>query len=167
MGEAKISGIHRSDAKYMDTIDKRILRIIQQDASRSVSEIATQVGLSQTPCWKRLQRLAASGVIKRRVALLDQKKLGLGTTAFVSIQVGAHSSKDLARFATNVAAMEEVTDFYRMAGDVDYFLRVVVEDTAAFDAFYQRLIELIPLRNVTSRFTLENIKSETGLPIKD
>jgi Lrp/AsnC family transcriptional regulator len=149
----------------MDTIDKRILHIIQQDASRSVSEIATQVGLSQTPCWKRLQRLAASGVIKRRVALLDPAKLGLGTTVFVSIQIGDHSSNVLARFARDVAAMEEVMDFYRMAGDVDYVLRVIVPDAAAFDAFYKRLIDLIPLKNVTSRFAMENIKSDTAFPI--
>jgi len=151
----------------VDAIDKRILCIIQKDASLSLSELAAQLGLSRTPCWKRVQRLAASGVIKRWVALLDPKKLGLGTTVFVSIQVGAHSSKDLARFATDVAAMEEVMDFYRMAGDVDYILRVVVTDTVAFDAFYQRLIKLMPLKNVTSRFALENIKSETAFPIKD
>jgi Lrp/AsnC family transcriptional regulator len=167
MGEAKILGIHTSDAKYMDTIDKRILRIIQQDASRSVSEIAAQVGLSQTPCWKRLQRLAASGVIKRRVALLDQKKVGLGTTVYVSIQIGDHSSKDLTRFAKDVAAMDEVMDFCRLAGDADFGLRVVVADAAAYDAFYRRLIELIPIKNVTSRFVLEIIKSETALPVKD
>jgi Lrp/AsnC family transcriptional regulator len=167
MGEAKILSIPTSDAKYMDAIDKRILRIIQQDASRSVSEIAAQVGLSQTPCWKRLQRLAASGVIKRRVALLDQKKLGLGTTVYVSIQIGDHSSKDLTRFAKDVAAMDEVMEFCRLAGDADFGLRVVVANTAAFDAFYQRLIELIPIKNVTSRFVLEIIKSETALPIRD
>jgi Lrp/AsnC family transcriptional regulator len=167
MSEAKIVSIHTSDAISMDAIDKRILRIIQQDASRSVSEIATQVGLSQTPCWKRLQRFATSGVIKRRVALLDQKKLGLGTTVFVSIQIGDHSSKELTRFARDVAAMEEVMDFCRLAGDADFGLRVVVADAAAFDAFYKRLIGLISLKTVTSRFVLENIKSETALPIRD
>jgi len=151
----------------MDAIDKRILRLIQKDACLAISEIGAQVGLSQTPCWKRLKQLAASGVIKRRVALLDEKKLGLRTTVFVSIQVGAHSSKDLARFAAEVAAMEEVMDFYRMAGDIDFLLRVVVADTAAFDRFYQRLIELIPLKSVTSRFALEEIKSETAFPIRD
>jgi Lrp/AsnC family transcriptional regulator len=149
----------------MDAIDKRILRVIQKDAWLSVSEIATQVGLSQTPCWKRLQRLADSGVIKRRVALLDPVKLGLRTSVLVSIQVGDHSSKALSRFATDIVAMEEVLDFYRTAGDVDYFLRVVVPDATAFDAFYRRLIKLIPLKNVTSRFVLENVKSETALPI--
>ncbi|WOJ90794.1 Lrp/AsnC family transcriptional regulator [Methylocapsa polymorpha] len=154
-----------SEIKGLDAIDRRILRIVQKDASLSICEIATQVGLSQTPCWKRLQRLEASGVIKRRIALLDPAKLGLGITVFVSIQVGDHSSKALARFAAELAAMEEVMDLYRLAGDVDYVLRVVTSDTTSFDAFYKRLIDLIPLKNVTSRFALENIKSETAFPI--
>jgi Lrp/AsnC family transcriptional regulator len=154
-----------SEPKILDAIDKRILRIVQKDASLSISEIATRVGLSQTPCWKRLQRLETAGVIKRRIALLDPMKLGLGITVFVQIQVGDHSGKALARFAGDVAAMEEVMDLYRTAGDVDYVLRVVAPDTAAFDDFYKRLIELIPLKNVTSRFVLENIKSETAFPI--
>lgn len=154
-----------SEPKILDAIDKRILRIIQKDASLSISEIATRVGLSQTPCWKRLQRLETAGVIKRRIALLDPMKLGLGITVFVQIQVGDHSAKALARFASDLAAMEEVMDLYRTAGDVDYVLRVVAPDAAAFDGFYRRLIELIPLKNVTSRFVLENIKSETAFPI--
>ncbi len=149
----------------MDLIDKRILRIVQRDARQSIGEIATQVGLSQTPCWKRLQRLDASGVIKRRIALLDPVKLGLGLTVLVSIEVGDHAGKALARFAAEVAAMDEVMEFYRVAGDIDYFLRVVVPDAAAFDAFYMRLIETMPLKKVTSRFALENIKSETAFPI--
>jgi Lrp/AsnC family transcriptional regulator len=154
-----------SETTSLDAIDKRILRIVQNDASLTIYEIATQVGLSQTPCWKRLQRLRASGVIKRRVELLDPVKLGLGTTVFVSIQVGDYSGKGLAHFAANVAAMEEVMDFYRVAGNVDYVLRVVVPDTAAFDRFYKRLIALVQLKDVTSCFTLENIKSETAFPI--
>jgi Lrp/AsnC family transcriptional regulator len=149
----------------MDIIDKRILRIVQKDAFLSIREIATQVGVSQSACWKRLQRLDASGVIKRRIALLNPLKLGLGLTAFVSVQVGDHSGKAIARFTAEIAAMEEVMECYRMAGDVDYGLRVVVPDAAAFDVFYKRLIETIPLRNVTSRFALENVKSETAFPI--
>jgi Lrp/AsnC family transcriptional regulator len=149
----------------MDLIDKLILRIVQKDARMSIGQIATQVGLSQTPCWKRLQRLDSSGVIKRRIALLDPVKLGLGLTVLVSIEVGDHAGKSLTRFAAEIAAMEEVMEFYRLAGDVDYFLRVVVPDAPAFDAFYKRLIEILPLKKVTSRFALENIKSETAFPI--
>jgi Lrp/AsnC family transcriptional regulator len=152
-------------SKTMDLIDKRILRIVQKDARLSIGQIATQVGLSQTPCWKRLQRLDASGVVKRRIALLDPAKLGLGLTVLVSIEVGDHAGKALARFAAEVAAMDEVMEFYRLAGDVDYLLRVVVPDAAAFDVFYKRLIETMPLKKVTSPFALENIKSETAFPI--
>ena len=127
----------------MDMIDKRILRIVQKDPRLSIGEIATQVGLSQTPCWKRLQRLDATGVIKRRIALLDPAKIGLELTVLVTIEVRDHAGKALARFAAEVAAMDEVMDFHRSAGDVDYFMRVVVPDAAAFDAFYKRLIETI------------------------
>ncbi|HET6375021.1 MAG TPA: Lrp/AsnC family transcriptional regulator [Methylocella sp.] len=150
----------------MDAIDRKILRIIQKDACVSISAIASEVGLSQSPCWKRLKELAAQGVIKRRVALLDPSKLGLQMTVFVSIQVGEHSDSALARFAAEVASMEEVMDFYRLAGDADYGLRVVAADAAAFDAFYKRLIALMPLKSVLSRFALEVIKSETAFPVR-
>jgi Lrp/AsnC family transcriptional regulator len=151
----------------MDAIDRKILAVVQQDASLSVAEIGQRVGLSSTPCWKRLQRLEAEGVIQRRVALLDPDKLGLGITVFVSIETGDHSQEWLKRFAEVVGAMPEVMEFYRMAGDVDYMLRVVVPDIAGYDAFYKRLIAAVPLKNVTSRFAMERIKSTTALPIAD
>jgi Lrp/AsnC family transcriptional regulator len=154
-----------SEAKALDAIDKRILQIVQVDASLAIGEIAHKVGLSQTPCWKRLQRLEQSGFIKRRIAILDQAKLGLGLTVFVAIVVGEHAADTQAKFAADVSAMREVMDLYRMAGDVDYMLRVVVPDTASFDAFYKRLTALAPLKSVTSRFALEGIKNETALPI--
>ena len=153
------------ESKPLDAIDKRILAIVQVDASLAIGEIAHRVGLSQTPCWKRLQRLEQTGVIKRRIAVLDPAKLGLGVTVFVSIEVGEHSADMQAKFAADVAAMKEVLDFYRMAGDVDYMLRVVVPDTAGFDGFYKRLVALAPLKSVKSRFALEGLKSETALPI--
>ena len=154
-----------SEAKALDAIDKRILQIVQVNASLAIGEIAHKVGLSQTPCWKRLQRLEQSGFIKRRIAILDQAKLGLGLTVFVAIVVGEHAADTQAKFAADVSAMREVMDMYRMAGDVDYMLRVVVPDTAAFDSFYKRLTALAPLKSVTSRFALEGIKNETALPI--
>jgi Lrp/AsnC family transcriptional regulator len=154
-----------SEAAILDAIDKHILRIVQKDASLSIAEIASNVGLTQTPCWKRLQKLEAAGIIKRRIAVLDPLKLGLGITVLVSIEVGDHSATALARFAAEVAAMEEVMDFYRTAGDVDFTLRVVAPNPAAFDVFYKRLIDLMPLKKVTSRFALETIKWETALPI--
>ncbi|HEY4775750.1 MAG TPA: Lrp/AsnC family transcriptional regulator [Xanthobacteraceae bacterium] len=149
----------------MDAIDKKILAVLQKDASLSVAEIGNRVGLSSTPCWKRIQRLEADGVIQKRVALLDQDKLGLGVTVFVSVETGDHSEAWLKRFAEVVSAMPEVLEFYRMAGDVDYMLRVVVSDIAGYDAFYKRLIAAVPLKNVTSRFAMEKIKSSTELPI--
>ena len=153
------------DIKALDAIDKRILQIVQVDTSLAIGEIAHKVGLSQTPCWKRLQRLEADGYIKRRVAILDQAKLGLGITVFVAIEVGEHTAEAQRKFAADVTAMREVMDFYRMAGDIDYMLRVVVPDTAAYDGFYKRLTALAPLKSVKSRFALEGIKTETALPI--
>ena len=149
----------------MDAIDRKILALLQQDASRSVAEIGNLVGLSSTPCWKRIQRLEADGVIQRRVALVDQDKIGLGVTVFVSIETGDHSQEWLQRFAEVVGAMPEVMEFYRMAGDVDYMLRVVVPDIQGYDTFYKKLIAAVPLTNVTSRFAMEKIKSTTALPI--
>jgi Lrp/AsnC family transcriptional regulator len=151
----------------MDAIDRRILAVVQADASLSVAEIGQRVGLSSTPCWKRLQRLEADGVIQRRVALIDPDKVGLGISVFVSVETGDHSNDWLKRFAETVSAMPEVMEFYRMAGDVDYMLRVVVQDMASYDAFYKRLIAAVPLKNVTSRFAMERIKSTTELPIPD
>lgn len=154
------------EGKPLDAIDKRILSIVQVDSSLAIGEIAHRVGLSQTPCWKRLQRLEQTGFIKRRIALLDQSKLGLGLTAFVAVEVAEHSAEMHEKFTAGVAAMKEVLDFYRMAGDVDYMLRVVVPDTSSFDAFYKRLVALAPLKSVKSRFALEGLKSETALPIQ-
>lgn len=149
----------------MDDTDRKILALLQADADVSIAELAKKVGLSQTPCWKRIQKLERDGVITRRVALVAPEKLGLGLTVFVSIETSDHSRAWLDRFAAAVAAMPEVMDFYRMAGDVDYMLRVVVADMAAYDAFYKRLIETIPLKNVTSRFAMERIKATTAYPV--
>jgi Lrp/AsnC family transcriptional regulator len=149
----------------MDAIDRKILAVLQDNASLSVAEIGSRVGLSSTPCWKRIQRLETEGVIQKRVALVDQDRLGLGVTVFVSVETGDHSQDWLGRFAKVVEAMPEVMEFYRMAGDVDYMLRVVVPDIAGYDAFYKRLIAAVPLSNVTSRFAMEKIKSTTALPI--
>ena len=149
----------------MDAIDRKIVALLQDDASLSLAQIAHRVGLSQSPCWKRIQRLEADGVITRRVALVDQDKIGLGLSVFVSIESGDHSEAWLKTFATSVAAMPEVIEFYRMAGDVDYMLRVVVADMRAYDQFYKKLIGSVPLKNVTSRFAMEKIKSVTALPV--
>jgi Lrp/AsnC family transcriptional regulator, cysteine-sensing transcriptional activator len=151
----------------MDAIDRKILAVLQDDAALSVAEIGSRVGLSSTPCWKRIQRLEADGIILKRVALVDQDRIGLGISVFVSIETGDHSQDWLDRFAKTVTDMPEVMEFYRMAGDVDYMLRVVVPDIAGYDAFYKRLIAAVPLKNVTSRFAMEKIKSTTALPLPE
>jgi Lrp/AsnC family transcriptional regulator len=151
----------------MDAIDRKILAVLQENAALSVAEIGSRVGLSSTPCWKRIQRLEADGVIQKRVALVDQDRIGLGISVFVSVETGDHSQDWLDKFAKTVTAMPEVMEFYRMAGDVDYMLRVVVPDIAGYDAFYKRLISTVPLKNVTSRFAMEKIKSTTAMPIPE
>lgn len=149
----------------MDPTDRKILSILQDDASLSLAEIAAQVNLSQTPCWRRIQKLEERGVIRKRVALLDPESLGLGLTVFVEVETGDHSKEWLERFAEAVTGMPEVMGFFRMAGDVDYLLQVTVANMAAFDAFYQRLISLVPLKNVTSRFAMERVKQTTAYPV--
>ena len=114
----------------MDSTDRKILAILQEDASMSVADIAKQVNLSQTPCWRRIQKLADSGVITRRVALVDPDAIGLGLTVFVEIETGDHSKEWLERFAAAIAEMPEVMEIYRMAGDVDYMMRISVPNMA-------------------------------------
>ena len=149
----------------MDHTDLKILAILQEDASVSVAEVANRVNLSQTPCWRRIQRMEESGVIQRRVALLDPRAIGLDLTIFVEIETGDHSDEWLKGFADTVSAMPEVMDIYRMAGDVDYLLRVTAANMAAFDDFYRRLIKAVPLKNVTSRFAMERVKFTTAYPV--
>jgi Lrp/AsnC family transcriptional regulator len=151
--------------RALDRIDRKILTLLQRDSTIPIAELADKVGLSQTPCWKRVQKLEAMGVITGRVALVSPEKIGLGLSVFVSIETNDHSKGWLESFARTVAAMPEVMELYRMAGDVDYMLRVIVTDMAAYDAFYKRLIEAVPLKNVTSRFAMERIKSTTVLAV--
>ncbi|HEY0013360.1 MAG TPA: Lrp/AsnC family transcriptional regulator [Allosphingosinicella sp.] len=149
----------------MDATDRRILALLQADASLSVAEVAAQVNLSQTPCWRRIQKMEEAGIIRGRVVLADPDKLGLGLTVFVEIMTGDHSGDWLERFAGAVSEMPEVMEVYRMAGDVDYLLRIAVANMAAYDAFYRRLIALLPLKNVTSRFAMERVKFTTAYPV--
>ena len=149
----------------MDEMDLRILRILQEDSSLSVSHVAQQVGLSASPCWKRFNRMQKEGVIKRQSAILNAYRLGLGLIVFVSIKTGEHSTGWLEKFSKTVIAMPEVMEFHRMAGEVDYMLKVIVSDMEAFDEFYKRLIGTTALSDVTSRFSMETIKETTALPI--
>jgi len=148
----------------LDRVDREILRLISVDASLSLAEIAAKVGLTPTPCWKRIRRMEQAGIIVRRVAVLDPAKIGLPVAVFVEVETADHSAAWLEKFHTVVATMPEIVDAWRMSGDVDYLLHVVVADIAAYDGFYRRLIAALPLRNVTSRFAMERMKSG-ALPI--
>ncbi|HLY45445.1 MAG TPA: Lrp/AsnC family transcriptional regulator [Stellaceae bacterium] len=146
----------------MDEIDRLLLEILQQDATLSIAQMAERVGLSATPCWKRIQKLEAAGIIVRRVALVDPERVGVGLSVMVSIEAGEHTPDWLERFSQGIAELPEVMEAYRMAGDVDYMLRVAVADMAEYDAFYKRLIALAPMKNVTSRFAMERLKHITA-----
>ena len=149
----------------MDDIDRQLLELLQQDATLSIAQMAERVGLSATPCWKRIQKLEARGVITRRVALVNPESVGVGLSVLVSVEAGEHTPDWLERFSAGVGAMPEVMEVYRVAGDVDYTLRVAVADMAEYDAFYKRLIALAPMKNVTSRFAMERIKHTTAYPL--
>ncbi len=151
----------------MDRIDRKLLGLLQEDCTLSIAQLAEHVGLSPTPCWKRIQRLEADGLIMRRVALVAPERVGLGLTVFVAIEAGDHSPAWLEQFAAAIQGMPEVMEAHRMAGDVDYMLRVVTTDLAAYDDFYKRLITAVSPKNVKSRMSMERVKSTTALPLPD
>ena len=153
------------ESMKLDSIDIRILDILQQNAELQTAEIAQQVGLSTTPCWRRIQRLKDAGVISRQVALLDAQKVNVGVTVFVSVRTSIHSQEWFESFKATVQAIPEVVEFYRMSGDVDYLLRVVVPDIAAYDRVYKRLIAGTQLHDVSSSFAMEELKLTTALPL--
>jgi Lrp/AsnC family transcriptional regulator len=149
----------------IDRMDRKILDILQSDATVPVAEIGKQIGLSTTPCWRRIQKLEESGVIQKRVALLDAKKVNVGVTVFVSITTSHHAQDWLDRFHDVLREFPEVVEFYRMSGEVDYLLRVVVPDIERYDEFYKKLIGRIDLTEVSSAFAMEQIKFTTALPL--
>jgi len=149
----------------LDAIDHKILNILQQDATATVAEIGKAVGLSATPCWKRIQKLELSGVVRKRVAILSAEKVGLGIAVYINIQTGDHAEEAIDAFIKSICAMPEVLELHRLAGDVDFALRVVTTDMRQYQAFHRRLIALMPLRRVSSYFQLQQLKSETALPL--
>ncbi|CAP41042.1 Lrp/AsnC family transcriptional regulator [Bordetella petrii] len=149
----------------MDQTDLKILSLLQKDATRPVAEIAEQVNLSVTPCWRRIQKLKEDGVIERTAVLLDPQAVGLGLTVFVTIKTSQHNVKWTQNLIGAVMALPNVVEFHRMAGDLDYLLKVVVEDMQAYDRFYRRLIEAVDLLDVSASFSMEVIKSTTELPL--
>ncbi len=149
----------------MDSIDKHILNLLQEDASMPLAELSERIGLSQTPCWRRIQKLKEAGVIRKQVALLDPARVNLGVTVFVSVRTSEHTAQWLERFAKGVSVIPEVMEIYRMSGVVDYLLRVVVPDIAGFDKVYKKLLKAVDLHDVSSSFAMECIKHTTALPL--
>ena len=149
----------------MDAVDRKILNLLQHDASLTVKQIAAQIPLSVTPCWKRIQKLEAQGFIRARVALLDPVRVNANVTVFVAIKTDQHTAEWIERFSRAVSDMPEVMEIYRMSGEVDYLLRVAVSSIEAYDRFYKRLVDRIELSNVTSSFAMEQMKYTTALPI--
>lgn len=149
----------------LDLIDRKIIAELMRDSTLPVAQIADRVGLSQTPCWKRIQKLEAQGVITGRVALVDPARIGFGLTVFVGIEAPDHSAEWRQTFIAALNALPEVMDAHRMAGEMDYLLRVAVRDMAAFDAFYRRLTDAVAIKNVTSHFAMERIKASTSYPV--
>lgn len=149
----------------LDRVDRALLQLLQDDASMPIAELAARVNLSSTPCWRRIQRLRDAGVIRKQVMLLDAAKLNVGVTVFVSVRTSQHNPGWLERFARGVAKIPEVVEFYRMSGDIDYLLRVVVPDIAGYDSVYKRLIRNTDLFDVSSGFAMEQLKYTTALPL--
>ncbi len=149
----------------LDRIDRQILEELQRDASLSVAQLGERVGLSSTPCWKRVKRMEDEGLLTGRVALVDRKKVGLPVTVFVSLRINQHDEASLKRFAALVGDMPEVQEFHRMSGDVDYLLKVVTTSIEGYDQFYKKLIAVSEFRGVSSAFSMEQIKSSTVLPL--
>lgn len=150
----------------MDDLDRRILHWLQQDASLPVAELAERVGMSPTPCWRRVQKLMKDGVILRRIALLDAKRINVGVNVFVSVRTNQHRKEWADLFCRVVMGFPEVIGFYRMAGQVDYLMHIVVPGIAAYDDVYNRLITQIELYDVSASFAIETMKSTTALPLE-
>src|SRR5882757_10468762 len=149
----------------MDTTDRKLLDILQRDASLSLDDFSERVGLSRNACWRRIKRLEDEGVIKARVTLLDASRINVGLTAFIALRTTEHRAKWLDQFSKAVRGIPEIVGVYRMTGDVDYLLQVVIPDVAAYDRLYKRLIGKITLADVSSSFVMEEIKSTTVLPL--
>jgi Lrp/AsnC family transcriptional regulator len=148
-----------------DELDRKILGHLQRDASRSLDELAADVGLSRNACWRRVKRMEDDGLIKQRVALLDARRLNVGLTVFIALKTVEHSPVWLDKFAKAVRDIPEIVGVYRRTGVIDYLVQAVVPDVGAYDALYKRLINRITLADVSSSFVMEEIKATTALPL--
>ena len=149
----------------LDELDLGILASLQADAGRSAAEISEAVHLSPNACWRRIKRLEGEGVIRKRVALLDAAKVGVPMTVFVSVRAAEHSEKWLEKFAKGVRSMPQVVEFYRLSGEIDYLLKLLVADVAEYDKTYKQLIRIAPIIDVSASFAMEELKHETAIPL--
>lgn len=149
----------------LDAIDRKLLALLQKRGDMPINELSAAVHLTPTPCWRRIQRLKELGVISQQVVLVDRQKVNLGVTVFVAVRTRDHDLPWLEKFRTTVQAIEEIVEVYRMSGDVDYLLRVVVPDIAAYDLVYKKLIQQVPLFDVSSSFAMEELKYTTAVPL--
>ena len=150
----------------MDVFDKKILGILQRDCTLPVSQVAEQVGLSTTPCWRRIQAMEKAGVIKSRVAIVDPEKINVGLAVFVMVKTNQHNPDWLEKFSRSITEFPEIIEFYRLSGDIDYLLKIVVPDMKAFDKFYKRLITQADFSDISSSFAMEELKNTTRLPVE-
>ena len=155
----------KEDNYSLNELDRKILYYLQRDASMTIKEIAARIHLSPTPCWKRIQKMEEEGIIRARVALLDPAKVDAAVTVFIAIKTDQHNLAWSEKFAFEMSSIPEIMEVYRMSGEVDYMLRVVVPDIAAFDKLYKKIIDRIALSNVSSSFAIEQIKYTTALPV--
>lgn len=149
----------------IDKKDREILRLLQNDASISINELAAAVNLTPTPCWRRVQKLQSDGVIQKQVAICSAAKLNLGLTTFVTIRTSQHSEEWMRKFVDGATAIPEIVEIYRLSGDADYLLKIVVPDISSYDSVYKRLIRSVELLDVSSAFAMETIKCTTALPL--
>ena len=152
-------------ATGIDALDRKILRVLQHDATLGLDEIAAQVGSSKTPVWNRIRKLRDAGVIDRQVAILDPDKLDLASCFFVLIRTSEHEAHWQEKFLATLKARPEVMEAHRLAGEIDYILKVRVRNARAYDEFYQALISEVKIFNVTALLSMEEIKSTTMLPL--
>ncbi|APZ52902.1 Lrp/AsnC family transcriptional regulator [Salipiger abyssi] len=155
----------KGERPALDSYDRKILSRLQRNSETPVAEIAAEIGLTTTPCWRRIRKLEQRGYFKRRVVLLDEEKLNVGVSVFMAIRTGEHSREWSQAFVKATRDIPEIVDVFRLAGEIDYMLRVVVPDIATYDSVYQRLIEKVDIRDVSSMFAMETIRSSTELPL--
>jgi Lrp/AsnC family transcriptional regulator len=158
--------LNRAEKMKLDSIDRKLLELLQVDGDTPIADLAAHVQLSTTPCWRRIQRMKEGGVITGNVALLDPRKVNVGVTVFVNVRTSQHTQAWFDRFRATVEAIPEVVEFYRMSGDIDYLLRIVVPDIAAYDGVYKRLTADTQLFDVSSSFAMEELKFTTALPLR-